>query len=45
VSVVDTEVLIVGSGAGGAVTAARLAEAGRSVVVVEEGPWYRPDEH
>ena len=42
---IDTEVLVVGSGAGGAVTAARLAEAGRSVLVVEEGPWYRPDEH
>jgi choline dehydrogenase-like flavoprotein len=34
-----TEVLIVGSGAGGAVTAAALAAAGRSVTVVEEGPW------
>ena len=44
-TVVDTEILVVGSGAGGAVTAARLAEAGRSVLVVEEGPWYRPDEH
>ena len=41
----DTEVLVIGSGAGGAVTASRLAEAGRSVLVVEEGPWYRPDEH
>ncbi len=43
--VIDTEVLIIGSGAGGAVTAARLAEAGRSVLVVEEGPWYDPDAH
>ena len=42
---VDTEVLVIGSGAGGAVTAARLAEGGRSVLVVEEGPWFRPDEH
>ena len=42
---IDTEVLIIGSGAGGAVTAARLAEAGRSVLVVEEGPWYDPDAH
>ena len=41
--VLDTEILIVGSGAGGAVTAARLAEAGRSVTVVEEGPWHDPD--
>ena len=42
---IDTDVLIIGSGAGGAVTAARLAEAGRSVLVVEEGPWYDPDAH
>ncbi|MEZ5297748.1 MAG: NAD(P)-dependent oxidoreductase [Ilumatobacteraceae bacterium] len=31
--------LIVGSGAGGAPTAAVLAEAGLDVLVVEEGPW------
>ena len=42
---IDTEILIIGSGAGGAVTAARLAEAGRDVLVVEEGPWYDPDAH
>lgn len=35
----DTEVLIVGSGAGGATTAALLAEAGFGVLVAEEGPW------
>ena len=40
----DTEVLVIGAGAGGAVTAARLAEAGRDVTVVEEGPWIDPDE-
>ncbi|MFO7279551.1 MAG: GMC family oxidoreductase [Thermoanaerobacterales bacterium] len=40
-----TEVLVIGSGAGGAVTAAALAEAGRTVTVVEEGPWVDPDEH
>jgi choline dehydrogenase-like flavoprotein len=39
----DTEVLVVGSGAGGATTAATLAAAGRSVLVVEEGPWVDPD--
>jgi choline dehydrogenase-like flavoprotein len=39
----DTEVLVIGSGAGGAVTAATLARAGRSVLVVEEGPWIDPD--
>jgi choline dehydrogenase-like flavoprotein len=39
----DTEILVVGSGAGGSVTAATLAAAGRSVTVVEEGPWVDPD--
>jgi len=42
---ISTEVLVVGSGAGGAVTAARLAEAGRQVTVVEEGPWVDADRH
>jgi choline dehydrogenase-like flavoprotein len=35
----DCEVLVVGSGAGGATTAALLAEAGLDVLMVEEGPW------
>lgn len=35
----DCEVLVVGSGAGGATTAAVLAEAGLDVLVVEEGDW------
>ena len=39
----ETEVLVIGSGAGGAVTATALARAGRRVVVVEEGPWVDPD--
>lgn len=34
----STEVLVIGSGAGGATVAATLAEAGRSVLVLEEGP-------
>jgi choline dehydrogenase-like flavoprotein len=39
----DTEVLVIGSGAGGATTAAKLSAAGRVVMVVEEGPWVDPD--
>ena len=39
----QTEVLVVGSGAGGAVTAATLARAGMGVTVAEEGPWIDPD--
>ncbi len=35
----DAEVLVVGSGAGGATTATVLAEAGFDVLVVEEGAW------
>jgi choline dehydrogenase-like flavoprotein len=42
-SLLETEVLVIGSGAGGATTAAALAGAGRSVLVVEEGPWVDPD--
>ncbi|MGH2685987.1 MAG: GMC family oxidoreductase N-terminal domain-containing protein [Actinomycetota bacterium] len=42
-TVEETEVLVVGSGAGGSVTAATLAAAGRTVTVVEEGPWIDPD--
>ena len=39
------EVVVVGSGSGGAVIARELARAGRSVVVVEEGGYYAPDEY
>jgi choline dehydrogenase-like flavoprotein len=42
-ALLDTEVLVVGSGAGGAVTAATLARAGRTVTIIEEGPWVDPD--
>ncbi len=40
----ESDVCIIGSGAGGAVFARELAEAGRSVIVVEDGPYLRsPD--
>ena len=38
----SAEHLVIGSGAGGALTAALLAEAGRDVLVLEEGPWIDP---
>jgi len=39
------DVVIVGSGAGGSVMAAILAEAGQRVIVLEEGPYYAPQEY
>ena len=39
------DVVVIGSGAGGAPLAARLAQAGVSVVVLEAGRAFRPDEH
>jgi choline dehydrogenase-like flavoprotein len=41
----DCDVVVVGSGAGGAVAATLLAEAGLRVIVLEEGPHYRPTEY
>lgn len=41
----DTEILVIGSGAGGSVTAATLARAGRDVTIVEEGAAVDPDAH
>jgi choline dehydrogenase-like flavoprotein len=38
----EVDFVIVGTGAGGATLAARLAEAGFSVVGLDAGPWFRP---
>ncbi|PTB19005.1 GMC family oxidoreductase [Trinickia symbiotica] len=35
----QVEILVIGSGFGGAVAARRLAEAGRNVLMLERGPW------
>ncbi len=40
-TVIDADVVVIGSGAGGATIAAELAEAGFEVVVVEEGSYYQ----
>lgn len=39
------DVVIIGSGVGGAITAMVLAEAGLKVVCLEQGRWIRPSEH
>ncbi|WP_338554952.1 GMC family oxidoreductase [Paenibacillus sp. KS-LC4] len=36
----DADVIVIGSGGGGAVVAKELAEAGLQVLVLEAGPWY-----
>ena len=41
----QADVVVVGSGAGGAVVASELSRAGRSVIVLEEGDWVRPEEY
>jgi hypothetical protein len=39
-SELDCEIAVIGSGPGGSITACLLAEAGRDVVLIEEGPYY-----
>lgn len=41
----ETDVVVVGSGASGAVVAATLAAAGQRVIVLEEGPYIRAFDH
>jgi len=41
----SVDVVVVGSGAGGAVVARELARAGRSVIVLEEGAYHAPKEY
>jgi len=43
-TIVDCDVVVVGSGAGGATVAAELAEGGLDVVVIEEGGYYTSDD-
>jgi choline dehydrogenase-like flavoprotein len=42
-AVLRTEIAVVGSGPGGAITACLLAEAGRDVLLIEEGPYVPVD--
>lgn len=41
----EADFVVIGSGPGGSVVARELAAAGRSVVVLEEGRFHRPEEH
>jgi choline dehydrogenase-like flavoprotein len=43
-AVVDSEIVVIGSGPGGAITACLLAEAGREVTLVESGPFLTLEE-
>lgn len=36
---IKTDILVIGSGFGGAVCAARLVDAGKKVSLLERGPW------
>ena len=35
----QAEIVVIGSGFGGAIAAKRLADAGRDVLMLERGPW------
>ncbi len=39
----SADVVVVGTGAGGAVAGAELAAAGRDVLFIEEGSWFSTD--
>ncbi len=43
-AVITADAIVIGSGAGGGVAAARLAEAGKRVVILESGDFVRSDE-
>ncbi|MFT7518645.1 MAG: choline dehydrogenase-like flavoprotein [Kiritimatiellia bacterium] len=45
VTEVEAEVVVVGTGAGGAAVAARLAELGVAVLIIEEGQYHRRSAH
>ncbi len=40
----DYDICVIGSGAGGAPIAYELAKAGKSVVVLEKGPWFKTED-
>jgi choline dehydrogenase-like flavoprotein len=41
---IETDVLVIGSGAGGSVVAYNLARAGERVTILERGKWVRPED-
>ncbi|MFF0429995.1 FAD-dependent oxidoreductase [Streptomyces sp. NPDC004520] len=43
-SIEKTDVLVIGSGFGGAITAYHLAAGGAKVTVLERGPWLKPED-